>query len=374
MPLEEPLPELNPAGLVSVPLFTNGTIRQGAVFGDAESGVLQTARAGIPAGILVNGDGGQRYPTVPGAGLEGGIQLAVNEVDALLDSVLATAFRTRAAIRRPLDVYAHVTIWVVDTLGNPLGMVRTFDAPVFGIDVSLQKARSAVFFSSADAGVRLNEVAARNGVGAFNDYPAAQAQLLGTNVLSGNFAVTDRAIGNMSRPFFPDGIRGRGNGPFSLPFPGEGEGRTWSPFNTGLQLDLAFQRIAQPLGIPQNPPASLPDSCTDRGVLGRRLQNGLQIFPGAVPIYRNGRLIGGVGISGDGIDQDDLIAFYGSSRQGLDFVGHTGVGNAQYGFNAPREMRVDRLESNVENIRIRYVNCPESPFVNDNTQRVCNDL
>ena len=43
------------------------------------------------------------------------------------------------------------------------------------------------------------------------------------------------------------------------------------------------------------------------------IANGLQIFPGSVPLYKNGRLVGAIGISGDGVDQDDLIAAMGSA-------------------------------------------------------------
>ena len=51
-----------------------------------------------------------------------------------------------------------------------------------------------------------------------------------------------------------------------------------------------------------------------------RLQNGIQIFSGGVPIYRGDTLVGAVGVSGDGIDQDDMVAFPGSvqrRRRGL---------------------------------------------------------
>ena len=40
---------------------------------------------------------------------------------------------------------------VVDVNGDILGVARSPDAPVFGIDVSLQKARTAAFLSSAGA-------------------------------------------------------------------------------------------------------------------------------------------------------------------------------------------------------------------------------
>lgn len=368
-PLPAELPELNPAALVSVTLFTDGQIRSGAVFGDPSSGIAETVRAGVPAAILVDAGGNNRFPPQNGSPL-GGIELQAVEVDSLLDSALVTSFRARAAIRRPLDTGARVSIWVVDHLGIPRGFVRTQDAPVFGIDVALQKARTAAFFSSADAGAALDQIRAQNGFGAFDDYVTPTRQVLGATALTGANAITARAIGNLARPFFADGIDGNQPGALSLPFPGLGTGRTWSPFNTGLQLDLIFQRLAQPLGLPVSPPSSIPDTCTDSSVVGRRLGNGIQIFPGAVPLYRGGTLIGAIGISGDGIDQDDMVAFYGASRQGLDFAGRTGVGDAEYGFNSPREIRSDRIPID-DGLRLRYVNCPEGPFSGSNDQNVC---
>lgn len=41
------------------------------------------------------------------------------------------------------------------------------------------------------------------------------------------------------------------------------------------------------------------------------LPNGITIFPGGFPLYRNGQLIGAIGVSGDGVDQDDLVAASG---------------------------------------------------------------
>ncbi len=37
------------------------------------------------------------------------------------------------------------------------------------------------------------------------------------------------------------------------------------------------------------------------------LPNGITIFPGAFGLYRNGVLIGAIGVSCDGVDQDDII-------------------------------------------------------------------
>lgn len=371
------LPILEPSGLVPVPLFTDGSIRAGAQYGDVSSGVMKTVRRGVVAAVLTDPAGNLRFPTRGGTPIASGGELTADEVGALLDSVLLTANRTRGQIRNPKNSSAQVSIFVVDTAGEVLGMVRSGDAPVFGVDVALQKGRTAVFFSSEDAGDRLDAVRVRNLVGEFDDYVGAARAFLGSEALTGTHAFSDRAGGNLSRPFYPDGITSSSlHGPFSHPFPGTAPAgvRTWSPFNTGLQLDLVFQRLVQPLGIPVNPPTALPDSCTDSAVLGNRLRNGIQIFPGSVPLYRDGALIGGIGISGDGIDQDDLISFYGASRKGLDFAGHTSVGDPILGFNAPREIRADQIQGPLENTRLRFVNCPESPFLNSSEQQVCGEL
>lgn len=37
-------------------------------------------------------------------------------------------------------------------------------------------------------------------------------------------------------------------------------------------------------------------------------QPGLIEFPGGVPLYKGGKLVGGVGVSGDGVDQDEQVA------------------------------------------------------------------
>jgi hypothetical protein len=77
-----------------------------------------------------------------------------------------------------------------------------------------------------------------------------------------------------------------------------------------------------------------------------------------VPIYRGNQLVGAVGVSGDGIDQDDMIAFLGLQRASAGSVVAGAVGQA------PLALRADQLG-------LRYVQCPQSPFVGSSVQNVC---
>ncbi|MEP0728216.1 MAG: heme-binding protein, partial [Parasphingorhabdus sp.] len=90
-------------------------------------------------------------------------------------------------------------------------------------------------------------------------------------------------------------------------------------------------------------------------------------FPGSVPIYRGDTLIGGIGVSGDGIDQDDMVSFLGLHNAGLR-VG--GIGNAA------KAIRADNVVVDLgnANVRLRYVSCPFAPFLDTAEQNVCEGL
>ena len=42
-------------------------------------------------------------------------------------------------------------------------------------------------------------------------------------------------------------------------------------------------------------------------------ERGLIEFPGGLPLYKDGRLVGGIGVSGDGVDQDEDVAEAGAA-------------------------------------------------------------
>jgi hypothetical protein len=143
--------------------------------------------------------------------------------------------------------------------------------------------------------------------------------------LDGSIAFSDRAIGFLHRPFFPDGINETNAGPFSRPI------NEWSVFNVGLELDIIktnFQAAIIGAAVPCTSISTLP--------------NGLQIFPGSVPLYKNNVLVGAIGVSGDGVDQDDIISAAGAN-----------------GFSPPPAIRSDQVF--VRGVRLPFLKFPRSP-------------
>ena len=354
--------DLIDASLISVPGYFDSAqgIKAGQQYGQEGSGVRPSTRDefAIPgAFILSDGAGRNRFPikaAADGGGSE--MPLTKDEVRQLLETAHQTMSAARGQIRRPLNQSARVSMVVVDTTGEILGLVIGSDAPIFGLDVAVQKARTATFFSS--------ELAATYLVGLNRDEISDYVQrvrvfLNDPLALTGQHAFSDRAGGNLSRPYFPDGELGRPHGPLSRPI------TEWSPFATGLQESLVRPELVKHLGfvdgLSEDPGANECVGLSNEGNDIHLLENGIQIFPGSVPIYRGSTLIGGIGVSGDGVDQDDMIAFLS--------VHLAGEASGTFG-NAPKEIRADTIE--VDNVRLRYISCPFNPFLDESEQEVCN--
>lgn len=183
-----------------------------------------------------------------------GQALAQADVERIVQQSIAAASRTRAVIRLPPGERARMAIAVGDLDGTLLALYRMPDATVFSLDVAVAKARNVVWMSGAGAAPDLD--------------PA----------LAGR-AVTNRTISFGAQPLFPPGIDGTPAGPFF-----------------GL---FAFD-LANPCTQGSEPPG--PN------------QNGVVFFPGSMPLYDPaGNLVGGLGISGDGVEQDDYVAFLGAA-------------------------------------------------------------
>jgi uncharacterized protein GlcG (DUF336 family) len=360
--------------LLAVPGYATAVVRTGLAFGQAVSGVRPDVLdyPGLDAFVLVDETDTERFR--PRAGTEAVDALTEAEVRELLRQAIGIGNRARAQIRRPLGSPARVTVTVVDSNGVILGIARSRDAPVFGIDVSVQKARTAAFLSSANAAAAISAVPdaeyLAGGLVVLRAEPLAQyvtamREFLGLpNALAdGQVAISARATGNLARPFYPDGVDGTAAGPLSKP---AGE---WSAFSSGLQLDLSYNALVQHVAFVLGAAPDVGANCTGVGGFSggfavgaaiTALANGLQIFPGSVPIYRDRTLVGGVGVSGDGVDQDDMVAFLAVDAAA------TSLGTLN---NAPADMRTDQLSPG--GARLRYVSCPQAPFLDSSTQEVC---
>jgi uncharacterized protein GlcG (DUF336 family) len=185
-----------------------------------------------------------------------GSKLSAIEVDAIVQRAITTAKKTRAAIRLPLNSYARMAIAVADTDGAILALYRMPDATVFSIDVSVAKSRNVVYFSA-------------NGIG---------------TALPAGRAVSNRTIAFGAQPSFPSGLDSnvfdRGPGPW-------------------------YQSLFV---------SDLTHPCSQGNQAANANQNGVVFFAGSTPLYRGTQLIGGLGVSGDGIEQDDYVTYHGAGE------------------------------------------------------------
>ena len=342
-----------PGALVGVAGYVTAVVGTGVAFGTPASGYAPAttpALAALGAFTLVDAGGTARFPPIAGTAA-GTASLTAAEVSRVLEEGLKIAQRARAQIRRPLGSAAQVSIVVIDLNGAILGLARTVDAPVFGTDVAVQKARGALLFSLPNAAaligalpdaVYLSPPATASSLAGY--VPAFSSFVGAGGALDGSTAWSTRAIGNLHRPMYPDGIGGKPAGPLSKDL------TTWSPFNIGFQLDLVYNQLVKAAGAADD----TTTGCTGLSMV----TNGIQIFPGGLPVYRAGVLVGAVGVSGDGVDQDDMVAFLGLSNAGLG--------------NAPASMRADQLAP--RGTGLRYVQCPQSPFNGSTEQNVCAGL
>jgi uncharacterized protein GlcG (DUF336 family) len=222
----------------------------------------------------------------------GVLRLNADEVTEIIAAAANRARITRAAIRLPRGQPSQNFISVVSNPNSPgsppiiLGSYCTSaDTTRFSWDVSVQKARTAVFFSNSDR------------------------------------AFSTRTVGFLAQSTYPPGIDRTQPGPF-------------------FALQETFS-IITPVSITATNPVNGAVFTTLTSP-DPNLPNGITIFPGGFPLYRDGVLVGAIGVSGDGIDQDDLIAAGGASL-----------------FPAPGAIRADRQQ--YRGVRLPYAKFPRNP-------------
>ncbi|MBV9883036.1 MAG: heme-binding protein [Sphingomonadaceae bacterium] len=351
--------------LVGVPGYNDPVIVAGTAYGTEASGVRPATAAefSVPeAWVLSDGAGNQRYPVKGGTdGANVTQPLTATEVRNLLEQAFLVQRAARAQLRYPLDNRAQNTMVVVDTNGEILGLIRGPDALVDAIDAVPQKARTTVFFSSRFAAPDLT---ANPTPGVAPYVQATRTFLQDPNALTGQTAFSLRAIGNISRPWFPDGELGRPPGPLSIPI------ERFNIFSTGLQSRLIADDILTHVNFILGNNADVPRICSRSPIvpaLGRnRINNGITLFAGGVPIYRGNQLVGAIAASGDGDDQSDMIAFLG-------LYNASQLPGATIN-EAPVAIRSDQIVVpgvGPNGTRLRYVLCPFNPFVGTNDQNVC---
>ena len=207
------------------------------------------------------------------------------EVERIIADGIDQSTRTRAAIRLPLGSRAKFVFAVADNRGNIVGLFREPDATIFSIDVAVAKARNVAYYASNDL------------------QPADRVDDLPNGV-----AMTNRTFRYLSLPRYPESVEGAPPGPFSQLNDGGVNFATARTVGAPLPAS-AFQSV---LGYDAfNPSTNFRDP-TDR-----LNANGIVFFPGSAPIYRPqpGKpsvLVGGFGVSGDGVDQDDVATEAGA--------------------------------------------------------------
>ena len=278
-----PIPELPFPGRV----YVDGVELPFAEFVDrpagttAASGTLESLGEWVVLPKSSPGPAPEGYLVAPKTGAKGG--LSKDDVTRIIENAIVTANQTRALIRLPAGTRAKFVISVADLDGQIIGSYRMKDSTIFSLDVSVAKARNVIFFSGPDRKEQ--------------DLPGVPMKT----------AVTNRTIEFGAQPLYPPGIDYGGAGPF---------------------FELYKFDVANP--------------CTQGSQSSNPYQNGIIFFPGALPLYRNGVMVGGLGVSGDGIEQDDFVTVAGAA-----------------GFEAPKAIRADNVM--VQGVRLPYTKFPRNP-------------
>ena len=238
--------------------------------------------------------------------------LTEQDVRRIVDQAVARALVTRAQIRLPLTQPTRMVIAVSDQSGQLLAAFRMDDSTVFSFDVALTKARNAFYFSSREGYEVLRNYVRTNPYDSYEWEPEPPA--------GQGWAITNRTLGYAGQPLFPPGID------------------LDKPPTPGPWFDLFLYDSVNPCTEGPGP---------SRGGNRQYLnQSGIVWFPGSAPLYKGGRLVGGVGVSGDGVEQDDYVTAAAAS-----------------GFDAPEELRVDRSTIRTRDgvVRLPYWKFPRNP-------------
>jgi len=259
---------------------------------------------------------GPRGSTVPGG-------LTVDDVRRLIDQSVDVALRTRAMIRLPINQPSRMTIGISDETGAILALYRMADGTVFSSDVAMTKARNAYYFSTREGYDTLKGIAENNPYDRYSWTPEPPS--------GKGWAITARTISYAGQPLFP---------------PGNDLEENLEQNDAVVQRGPWFDLYVYDS---KNPCTEGPGPSRGGNRSGYLNQSGIVWFPGSVPLYRGDRVIGGLGVSGDGVEQDDYVSVLGSD-----------------GFHPPDELRVDNsfmVDSRGRQVRLPYLKLPRNPEI-----------
>jgi len=214
--------------------------------------------------------------------------------ESLLDVICQVTETREKFPRLPLGSRAKFVFAVTDRQGNVVGLFRQSDATVFSIDVAVAKARNVMYYADPNQLQPIDQVAG----------------------LPAGTAFPNRTFRYLGLPRFPEGIDGNPAGPFSQLYDDISgtdpyTGRLVGP----AEPASAYQSV---VGYDSFNPGT--NFRQQGNVLN---QNGIVFFPGSAPLYKvvgsTAVLSGGFGVSGDGVDQDDITTVAG--QVGYDVLG-----------------------------------------------------
>ncbi len=311
-------------------------------------GDLTIAGTAVPEGWLVSPKASAVDP------------ISAADVETIINQGITAAENVRAAIRLKANVSgtrvttnpgarSRMVLAVADRDGNVLGLYRMHDSTIFSIDVAVAKARNTGYYADP---TQLRSV----------DFVDDNDD--GVSDVSIGTAFSNRTFRFLAEPRYPQGVDGTRQGDFSIlndagfqndllksknPTTAAGAVNNKFPvpalstsfvsvvgfdsFNPGTN----FRRSAYIAGLPGFDPL-LP---VFQNLIAN--QNGIIFFPGSAPIYKAGGLVGGFGISGDGVDQDDVVTFFGAK-----------------GFTPPTDTEADDFF--VRRTRLPYQKFNRNPF------------
>lgn len=240
-----------------------------------------------------------------------GVGITAAEVQQIITNGINEANKTRAQIRTPNSETTRMVFAVTDTTGAVLGLYRMPDATVFSIDVAVAKARNTAYY---------NDPAQLQAVDKLPELPA------GTSL-------TNRTFRYLAVPRYPISIQEGAPAPFSM-LNDPNIDATTGLQNGARLVPAAYTSIVGydsfNVGTNFHAPTILQN------------QNGIVFFPGSGSVYKNSRVVGGFGVSGDGVDQDDVVTTGGIK-----------------GFDSPDNLRADQFF--VRGVRLPFRKDPRNP-------------